>query len=115
MRADDLAAVPIRALLSRAPGLDAALVDEVVLGAANQAGEDNRNVARMAALLAGLPTSVPGVTVNRLCGSGLEAIATGARLITTLLHELERRQLRFGLQTMCEGGGQANVTIIERL
>jgi acetyl-CoA acyltransferase len=81
IRADDLAAVPIRALMSRVPAFDWALVDEVVLGAANQAGEDNRNVARMAALLAGLPASVPGVTVNRLCGSGLEAVATGARMI----------------------------------
>jgi acetyl-CoA C-acetyltransferase len=81
IRADDLAAAPIRALMSRFPLVDWALVDEVVLGAANQAGEDNRNVARIASLLAGLPVSVPGVTVNRLCGSGLEAIATGARLI----------------------------------
>ncbi len=83
IRADDLAALPIRALLARHPGLDPAAIDEVILGCANQAGEDNRNVARMAALLAGLPVSVPGVTVNRLCASGLEAVAQGARAIRT--------------------------------
>ena len=81
IRADDLAAVPLRALLARHPGLDPALVDDVVLGCANQAGEDNRNVARMAALLAGLPWSVPGETVNRLCASGLSAAAHAARAI----------------------------------
>jgi acetyl-CoA acyltransferase len=81
VRADDLAAVPIRALLERQPRLDRAAVDDVVLGCANQAGEDNRNLARMAALLAGLPPSVPGVTVNRLCGSGMEAIGNAARAI----------------------------------
>jgi acetyl-CoA acyltransferase len=83
VRADDLAAVPVRALLERNPALLAAAIDDVILGCANQAGEDNRNVARMAALLAGLPESVPGVTVNRLCGSGLDAIAMGARMIRT--------------------------------
>jgi 3-oxoadipyl-CoA thiolase len=81
VRADDLAAVPIRALLERQPQLDQAAVDDVILGCANQAGEDNRNVARMAALLAGLPASVPGATVNRLCGSGMEAIGSAARAI----------------------------------
>ncbi len=81
VRADDLAAVPIRALLSRHPGLDPAAIDDLILGCANQAGEDNRNVARMAALLAGLPTAVPGVTVNRLCGSGMEAVGGAARAI----------------------------------
>jgi 3-oxoadipyl-CoA thiolase len=81
IRTDDLAALPIRQLLQRASGLDPAAIDEVILGCANQAGEDNRNVARMAALLAGLPTSVPGVTVNRLCASGLEAIGQAARAI----------------------------------
>ncbi len=81
VRADDLAAVPIRALLARHPGLDPAAIEDVILGCANQAGEDNRNVARMAALLAGLPDSVPGVTVNRLCGSGLEAVGGAARAI----------------------------------
>jgi 3-oxoadipyl-CoA thiolase len=83
VRADDLAAIPIRALMSRHPDLDGSAVDEVVLGCANQAGEDNRNVARMAALLAGLPESVPGVTVNRLCASGLEAIGYAARAIAS--------------------------------
>ena len=81
VRADDLAAHPLMALLARNPGLDPAAVEEVWLGCANQAGEDNRNVARMAALLAGLPDSVPGATVNRLCGSGMEAIASAARAI----------------------------------
>ena len=74
VRADDLAAVPLAALLKRHPGLDPAAVDDVALGCANQAGEDNRNVARMAGLLAGLPVSVPAATVNRLCGSGMNAI-----------------------------------------
>jgi acetyl-CoA acyltransferase len=81
VRADDLAAIPIRALLARLPGLDPAAIDDVVFGCANQAGEDNRNVARMAALLAGLPDTVPGATVNRLCGSGRDAVATAARAI----------------------------------
>jgi 3-oxoadipyl-CoA thiolase len=81
VRPDDLATVPLRALMARHPGVDWERVDDVLLGCANQAGEDNRNVARMAALLAGLPVSVPGVTVNRLCGSGLEAVAQAARAI----------------------------------
>ena len=81
VRADDLAAVPIRALISRNPGVDWPRLDDVILGCANQAGEDNRNVARMALLLAGLPDSVPGSTVNRLCGSGLDAVVTAARAI----------------------------------
>jgi acetyl-CoA acyltransferase len=81
IRADELAAEPIKALLARHPTLDGQAVDDVILGCANQAGEDNRNVARMAALLAGLPVEVPGVTVNRLCGSGMEAIVQGARAI----------------------------------
>ena len=80
VRPDDLAALVVREVLARA-GVSATLVDEVVLGAANQAGEDNRNVARMAALLAGLPSTVPGYTVNRLCASGLTAIATAANAI----------------------------------
>ena len=80
-RPDDLGAVVIKALLGRAPGLDPARVDEVYFGAANQAGEDNRNVGRMAALLAGLPPSVPGNTVNRLCASGLDAVVSAARTI----------------------------------
>lgn len=81
VRADDLAALPLAALLARNPGLDPALIEEVWMGCANQAGEDNRNVARMALLLAGLPEGVPGVTVNRLCGSGMEAVASAARAI----------------------------------
>ncbi|HZZ63316.1 MAG TPA: 3-oxoadipyl-CoA thiolase [Roseiarcus sp.] len=81
VRADDLAALPIRELLRRHPGLGEA-VEEVFLGSANQAGEDNRNLARMALLLAGLPESVPGATVNRLCASGMEAVAAAARAIT---------------------------------
>lgn len=81
VRADDLAAIPLKALLERHPGLDPALIDDVIYGCANQAGEDNRNVARMALLLAGLPESVPGSTVNRLCGSSLDAIGIAARAI----------------------------------
>ena len=82
-RPDDLAAGALRALLDRAPGLDPAAIDDVILGNANGAGEDNRDVARMAVLLAGLPTSVPGATVNRLCGSSLEASIQAARAIET--------------------------------
>ncbi|MGM5030222.1 3-oxoadipyl-CoA thiolase [Tardiphaga sp. 862_B3_N4_1] len=81
VRADDLAAAPIKALIDRNPGVDWAAVEEVYFGCANQAGEDNRNVARMAALLAGLPDSVPGATLNRLCASGLDAVGAGARAI----------------------------------
>lgn len=81
VRTDDLAAIPLAALLARNPGLDPSAVEEVWMGCANQAGEDNRNVARMALLLAGLPETVPGVTVNRLCGSGLEAVAAAARAV----------------------------------
>ncbi len=81
VRADDLAAVPLAALKARHAGLDWQAVDDVIYGCANQAGEDNRDVARMALLLAGLPDSVPGATVNRLCGSGMEAIAMAARAI----------------------------------
>lgn len=81
VRADDLAAMPIKALMARLPRLDWAAVDEVILGGANQAGEDNRNVARMAALLSGLPHTVPGTTINRLCASGLDAVGTAARAI----------------------------------
>jgi len=83
VRTDDLAAVPIKALTERNRAVDWAAVDDVIYGCANQAGEDNRNVARMAALLAGLPPAVPGATVNRLCGSGMEAIALCARAIRT--------------------------------
>ena len=81
VRADDLGAIPIQALMQRNSGVDWAAVDDVIYGCANQAGEDNRDVARMSALLAGLPVEVPGVTVNRLCGSGMDAIAIASRLI----------------------------------
>jgi acetyl-CoA acyltransferase len=83
VRTDDLAATPIAALLKRNPALDRGAIEEVVLGCANQAGEDNRNVARMASLLAGLPVDVPGLTVNRLCASGLDAVALAARQVKT--------------------------------
>jgi 3-oxoadipyl-CoA thiolase len=83
VRTDDLGALPLRELVSRHPKIDWEAIDDVILGCANQAGEDNRNVARMCALLAGLPTSVPGTTVNRLCGSGLDALAMAARAIRT--------------------------------
>ena len=83
VRTDDLAAIPIAALLRHSPGVDPKVIDDVVLGCANQAGEDNRNVARMALLLAGIPDSVSGVTVNRLCGSGLDAVAIAARMVRT--------------------------------
>ncbi|MDQ1670273.1 MAG: hypothetical protein QOE40_2334 [Actinomycetota bacterium] len=88
IRTDDLAAAPIAELVSRHPALDPARIDDVLLGNANGAGEDNRNVARMAALLAGLPVSVPGVTVNRLCASGGEAIVQAARAVGAGDHEL---------------------------
>ena len=81
VRADDLAAVPLRALMERHPGVAWDAVDDVILGCANQAGEDNRNVARMAALLAGLPVAIPGTTINRLCGSGMDAVGAAARAI----------------------------------
>ena len=81
IRTDDLAALPMRALMERNPGLDPALVDDVVYGCANQAGEDNRNVARMALLLAGLPPEITGTTINRLCGSGMDAVGIAARAI----------------------------------
>ena len=81
VRADDLGAIPIKALVDRNPTVDWSKVDEVIYGCANQAGEDNRNVARMCALLAGLPDCVPGTTVNRLCGSGMDAVITAARAI----------------------------------
>ena len=81
VRADDLGAIPIRALMARNAGVDWEAVEDVIYGCANQAGEDNRNVARMSALLAGLPVAVPGVTVNRLCGSGMNAVIDAARAI----------------------------------
>lgn len=81
VRTDDLASIPIRTLMARNPGVDWEAVDDVILGCANQAGEDNRNVARMAALLAGMPVQVPGTTVNRLCGSSLDAVGIASRAI----------------------------------
>jgi len=81
VRSDDLASIPIKALIERNPSVDVNAIDDVILGCANQAGEDNRNVARMALLLAGLPQTVPGTTVNRLCGSSMDAIAIAARAI----------------------------------
>jgi acetyl-CoA C-acetyltransferase len=81
VRADDLGAIPLKALMARHPGLDWAAVTDILYGCANQAGEDNRNVARMSALLAGLPHELPGATLNRLCGSGLDAVGTAARAI----------------------------------
>ncbi|MDR2990970.1 MAG: 3-oxoadipyl-CoA thiolase [Burkholderiaceae bacterium] len=81
VRADDLGAIPIKALMARNPKVDWQALDDVLYGCANQAGEDNRNVARMAALLAGLPADVPGATLNRLCGSGLDAVGTAARAV----------------------------------
>ncbi|MBD8893874.1 3-oxoadipyl-CoA thiolase [Roseibium litorale] len=81
VRADDLGAIPLRALMARNTGVDWAAVDDVIYGCANQAGEDNRNVARMSSLLAGLPVEVSGTTINRLCGSGMDAVITGARAI----------------------------------
>ncbi|MDB6085889.1 MAG: Acetyl-CoA acetyltransferase, partial [Gammaproteobacteria bacterium] len=81
VRADDLAATVLRELMRRNSGIDPSAIGDVVFGCANQAGEDNRNVARMSALLAGLPVEVSGVTLNRLCGSGLDAVATAARVV----------------------------------
>ncbi|MGO2006581.1 3-oxoadipyl-CoA thiolase [Vreelandella alkaliphila] len=83
MRADDLGAIPMRTLMERNPSVDWSLIDDIFYGCANQAGEDNRNVARMSALLAGLPVEVPGTTINRLCGSGMDAIGNAARTIKT--------------------------------
>ena len=81
VRADDLASIPVMALMERNPAVDWSRLDEVYFGAANQAGEDNRNIARMALLLAGLPASIPGTTINRLCASGLDAVGSAARAI----------------------------------
>jgi acetyl-CoA acyltransferase len=98
VRPDHLAADVIKALITRNPGLDVAAIDDVYWGAANQAGEDNRNVARMAVLLAGLPVEIPGATVNRLCGSGMEAVADAARLIAA------------GEADVCLAGGSESMT-----
>ena len=83
VRPDDLAAIPIRTLLERNPGLNPSQIEDFLLGCANQAGEDNRNVARMALLLAGLPETVPGASLNRLCGSGMDAVACASRSVKT--------------------------------
>lgn len=83
MRTDDLGAIPMRTLMERNPSIDWSLIDDIFYGCANQAGEDNRNVARMSALLAGLPVEVPGTTINRLCGSGMDAVGNAARAIKT--------------------------------
>src|SRR6267142_346506 len=101
VRTDDLAAVPIKALMQRHANVDWAALDEVVLGCANQAGEDNRNVARMALLLAGLPDSIPGLTVNRLCASGLNAVGDAARAIRAGEMELA---IAGGVESMPETG-----------
>src|SRR5450432_3881717 len=98
VRPDHLAADVISALVARNPWLDPAAVDDVYWGAANQAGEDNRNVARMAVLLAGLPVSIPGATVNRLCGSGMEAVSDAARAIAA------------GDADICVAGGSESMT-----
>src|ERR1700749_3932208 len=98
VRPDDLAAIPIAALITRNPSLDPKAIDDVFFGCANQAGEDNRNVARMATLLAGLPVSVSGATVNRLCASGLEAFNQAWRAI------------RAGDADLCLGGGVESMT-----
>jgi acetyl-CoA acyltransferase len=97
VRPDDLAALVVKTLLARSPKLDPAAIDDVVLGCANQAGEDNRNVARMAVLLASLPDTVPGTTVNRLCGSGLDAVAMAARAVRAGDSDL---QLAGGVESM---------------
>ncbi len=97
VRADDLGAIPLRELVRRHPGVDWSAVDDVVYGCANQAGEDNRNVARMASLLAGLPQEVPGTTVNRLCGSGMDAVGIAARAIASGEAEL---MLAGGVESM---------------
>jgi len=97
IRPDDLAALVLKALVTRNPGLDGQAIDDVLMGCANQSGEDNRNVARMAALLAGLPESVAGSTINRLCGSGLEAVAIAARAIVCAEAEL---MLAGGVESM---------------
>lgn len=113
VRADDLAALPIATLVARA-GIDPTAVDDVILGSANQAGEDNRNVARMAALLAGLPDSIGGSTVNRLCASGLDAVGTAARAIRSNDCDLMIAG-GVGLATLCIGAGQGLAIAVERV
>ncbi len=98
VRADDLAAVPLKALMARNPKVDWLAVTDLIYGCVNQAGEDNRNVAHMASLLAGLPLELPGATINRLCGSGMDAIGTAARAI------------KAGEATMMIAGGVESMT-----
>ena len=106
VRADDLAAVPIKALVARNPNADWEALDEVYFGCANQAGEDNRNVARMALLLAGLPDKVPGVTLNRLCASGMNAVGDAARAIRAGEIEFAHRRRRGIDDARAAGDGQ---------
>ena len=107
MRADDLGAVPLAALMARNPRVDWQAVADVIYGCANQAGEDNRNVARMSALLAGLPLEVPGSTVNRLCGSGLDALGTAARAIRAGDADLEGKLVELAAPVIGEGAARA--------
>jgi acetyl-CoA acetyltransferase len=118
VRSDDLATIPIAALLRRNPQVDPREVDDVFLGCANQAGEDNRNVARMAALLAGLPVSTPGVTINRLCASGADAVGTAARAAIAGQIDLAiagETGAQRALVTMCVGVGQGLALAVERV
>ena len=114
VRPDDLAAVPLRALLDRNPALDPVSVDEVYLGDANGAGEDNRNVARMATLLAGFPVTVPGATVNRLCGSGMEAVIDGVAGRRRRRCRGRRRRRRGEHDPRPVGGAQAGQGLPDR-
>ena len=100
VRADDLAALTIKKILERNPSIDPSKIEDVILGCANQAGEDNRNVARMALLLAGLPSSVPGETVNRLCASGMSSAVHAARAVklSQKLHQLFPARFKFMIQ-----------------
>ena len=97
---DDLAALVIQKLIERNPGIKTSLIDDVILGCANQAGEDNRNIARMALLLAGLPVEVPGSTLNRLCGSGMDAVISAA-------HEINTQDYRLAIAGGVESIGRA--------
>ena len=106
VRTDDLAAVPIKALMKRHPKVDWTALDEVYYGCANQAGEDNRNVARMALLLAGLPDSIPGITVNRLCASGLNAVGAAAQAHSRRRDRLRHRRRRRIDDARAAGHGQ---------
>ena len=105
VRCDDLGAIPIRALLQRNPQVDWQAVDDVVYGCANQAGEDNRNVARLASLLAGVPLSAGAVTVNRLCGSGLDSVAMAARAGALIAAEAALMSLQVDRVRVRERGG----------